>query len=113
MAAAKMELLDCADGQRIAMFFCPGCQTHHGPVVQPVRWAWNGSLDAPTFTPSILVTGKRPITDDEANRIMAGEVLDIPDLVCHSFVTDGRIQFLSDCTHALAGQTVELPDYED
>jgi hypothetical protein len=30
--------------------------------------------------------------------------------VCHSFVTDGRIQFLSDCTHELAGQTVDLPD---
>lgn len=30
--------------------------------------------------------------------------------VCHSFVTDGRIQFLSDCTHSLAGQTVDLPE---
>ena len=28
--------------------------------------------------------------------------------VCHSFVTDGKIQFLGDCTHELAGQTVEL-----
>jgi hypothetical protein len=33
--------------------------------------------------------------------------------VCHSFVTDGKIQFLGDCTHALAGQTVELPEQED
>ena len=32
---------------------------------------------------------------------------------CHSFVTDGRIQFLSDCTHALAGQTVDLPDIKE
>ena len=31
--------------------------------------------------------------------------------VCHSFVTDGRIQFLADCTHALAGQTVDLPEW--
>ena len=30
---------------------------------------------------------------------------------CHSFVREGRIEFLSDCTHALAGQTVELPDF--
>jgi hypothetical protein len=30
--------------------------------------------------------------------------------VCHSFVTDGRIQYLGDCTHAMAGQTVDLPD---
>ena len=28
------------------------------------------------------------------------------------FVTDGKIQFLGDCTHALAGQTVDLPDME-
>jgi hypothetical protein len=28
--------------------------------------------------------------------------------VCHSFVTDGKIQYLSDCTHAMAGQTVDL-----
>jgi hypothetical protein len=31
---------------------------------------------------------------------------------CHSFVTDGRIQFLSDSTHALAGQTVDLPEIQ-
>jgi len=30
--------------------------------------------------------------------------------VCHSYVTDGRIQFLADCTHALAGLTVDLPE---
>lgn len=28
---------------------------------------------------------------------------------CHSFVTDGFIQFLADCKHAMAGQTVPLP----
>ena len=32
-------------------------------------------------------------------------------MACHTFVTDGRIQFLGDCTHALAGQTVDLPDW--
>jgi hypothetical protein len=32
-------------------------------------------------------------------------------VVCHSFVTDGRIQFLEDCTHELAGQTVDLPEW--
>lgn len=28
---------------------------------------------------------------------------------CHSFVTDGRIQFLTDSWHSLKGQTVDLP----
>jgi hypothetical protein len=35
-----------------------------------------------------------------------------PSPLCHSFVRDGRIEFLSDCTHSLAGQTVELPEIE-
>lgn len=36
-----------------------------------------------------------------------------PPAVCHSFIRDGQIQFLSDCTHALAGQTVPLPAWPD
>ena len=39
------------------------------------------------------------------------ESFDHIDTVCHSFVTDGRIQFLGDCTHSLAGQTVDLPEF--
>ena len=31
---------------------------------------------------------------------------------CHSFVREGRIEFLGDCTHAMVGQTVDLPDIE-
>ena len=31
--------------------------------------------------------------------------------VCHSFVTDGKIRYLNDCTHHLKGQTVELLDF--
>lgn len=33
-----------------------------------------------------------------------------PPHVCHSFVTDGKIRFLSDCTHDLADQTVPMED---
>lgn len=33
--------------------------------------------------------------------------------VCHSYVTNGRIQYLGDCTHELAGQTVDLPELVD
>jgi hypothetical protein len=31
--------------------------------------------------------------------------------VCHSFVSEGVIQFLDDCTHSLVGQSVELPPW--
>jgi|CXWL01.1.fsa_nt_gi hypothetical protein len=98
-------------GDGLVGFWCPGCAEIHmvnTDQSDPPAWGFNENYDAPTFTPSILVRGVRRITDDEADRIMAGEKLDIPKRVCHSFVTDGRIQFLNDCTHAMAGQTVAL-----
>jgi hypothetical protein len=70
-------------------------------------------MDSPTFTPSILVTGVAQLTKDEHAAYMRGEGLPpARPLRCHSFVTDGRIQFLGDCTHELAGQTVDLPDID-
>jgi hypothetical protein len=35
---------------------------------------------------------------------------DIASTVCHYIITAGRIQFCADSTHALAGQTIDLPD---
>ncbi|WEZ84568.1 DUF6527 family protein [Rhizobium sp. 32-5/1] len=87
------------------LFWCPGCDGAHqvgiGEGSGP-RWSYNGNPDAPTFTPSVLVTyNGRDAGIDGA-----------PPAVCHSFIADGRIQFLGDCTHELAGQTVDLPDFE-
>lgn len=114
------------EGGRVA-FMCPGCNEMHqvrvredGQNVSP-SWGYNGNPDAPTFTPSILAHFTRlDMEDDELDRVLAEYKLPedcerlLADkrvsVVCHSFVTDGRIQFLSDCTHALAGQTVDLPD---
>jgi hypothetical protein len=85
-------------------FWCPGCKTSHSVNVNPAAgrpcWGFNGNVDRPTFTPSVLVTMSDP--DGE-----------LPDERCHSFVRDGRIQFLGDCTHALSGQTVDLPPFPD
>lgn len=104
----------------LVVFYCRGCRCHHGvqtDQAQPnpltgARWLWNGSLDSPTFSPSILVRGTMPITDDEHARIMNGEHIDPKPLVCHSFVRNGRIEYLSDCTHEFAGQTLDLLDDE-
>jgi hypothetical protein len=79
-------------------FHCPGCGYQH-PVrvkatAEPV-WKWNQSMEEPTFWPSIMVN-----RDDPASR-------------CHSFVVNGKIQFLKDSYHNLKGQTVEIPDAED
>ena len=112
----KLRLLD-----ELVMFHCPGCNEDHAITVKvsdipgPV-WLFNGDAARPTFQPSILVTAPRwepPVT--AANwaewRRAPWEQKQV-DHICHSFVTDGRIQFLGDCTHALAGQTVDLPDWE-
>jgi hypothetical protein len=82
-----------APGERALTFQCPGCGcAHFFTVGGPHGWQWNGSVDLPTVTPSIKVTGVG---------------------VCHSYVTNGKIIFLADCTHPLAGKTVDLPDWED
>jgi hypothetical protein len=94
----------------IYYFFCPGCESGHG---FNQKWSFNGNLERPTFSPSILVRGVEPITDEEHGLIMSGGYVEPRPFVCHSFVTDGKIQFLSDCTHKLAGQTMDLPDVED
>ena len=100
---AKLGLkLRSLEGGRVA-FMCPGCRyMHHVRVEGEGRplWSFNGSGDAPTFSPSILVT----YDGSDAG------IDDAPPARCHSFVTDGHIRFLNDCTHELAGQTVDLPD---
>lgn len=90
---------------RTAWMWCPGCD-HAKAIPVPsedgqlpkegAHWTWDGNLEQPTFDPSILqhASGKMPR--------------------CHSFVKAGRWEFLSDSTHKLAGQTVDmvpLPDW--
>jgi hypothetical protein len=69
-------------------FHCPGCGCAHAV---DGGWTYNGDPVRPTFSPSVLAW-------TETTR-------------CHSFVTDGRISFLGDSTHAFAGQTVTLPPW--
>lgn len=108
--AALGKKLRTLEGGKVA-FMCPGCsQMHHVTVDGSRGWTFNGDGDKPTFSPSVLVKGTVPITDREHAQIMAGETVTPAPTVCHSFVTDGRIRFLGDCTHSLANQTVDLPD---
>ena len=102
MSALSPILRSAQDGG--LLFWCPGCDGAHRVMVGEgggPRWGWNGSADRPTFTPSVLVT----YNGSDAGQDGA------PYAVCHSFVTDGRIAFLGDCTHALAGQTADLPEW--
>lgn len=77
-------------------FHCPGCDHAHSVNhAGGLQWQYNGDEEKPTFNPSILVTKNWKETP----------------YVCHSFVRDGKIQFLDDCTHVLKGQTIDLPDW--
>ena len=79
------------------LFFCPGCG--HRIRLSTKIWQFDGNLEKPTITPSI----KSWIENKE----------DGISFMCHSFITNGKIQFLSDCTHELKDQTVDLPDLEN
>lgn len=97
-----------ADDGRL-LFYCEGCQMLHGVTNS---WSFNGDFEKPTFSPSVLVRGTQRITDEEHDLIINGEHVEPKPFACHSFVTDGKIQYLNDCTHQLAGKTVELPNEE-
>jgi hypothetical protein len=102
------------EGGRL-MYWCQGCEEPH--MVGP-GWAFDGNVAAPTFSPSVLVTSGHYTPGfvagsgcwciynaehpDEEDRFECGR--------CHTFVRGGMVEFLSDCTHALAGQTLPLPD---
>lgn len=62
------------------------------------RWKFNGNFEKPTFRDSMRVQTK----DDDGNLVQH----------CHSYVTDGNIEFLPDSLHELRGQTVPLPEFE-
>jgi hypothetical protein len=115
------------------MIMCPACGYGHLFTTVPgdngagkPRPVWtfvNGDVERPTFVASMLVrsvamppvdpkTGDYPKGPDGKYLLDArGRIAGTRDTVCHSHVRDGKIQFLGDCTHELAGKTVDLPDW--
>jgi hypothetical protein len=100
------------------MYWCQGCEGSH--MVGP-GWGFDGNLEAPTFSPSVLVTsghyapgfeaGKGCWCTYNAERAARGkQPSGFNCHRCHTFIRGGMVEFLSDCTHALAGQTLPLPD---
>lgn len=79
------------------MMYMPGLNDYVMIPVGGSGWQWNGDLDKPTFSPSILTR-----TERAGNPIRN-----------HVLVRNGMIQFLTDCSHELAGKTIELPRLND
>lgn len=118
---SKLNQINCYKPENVLygyMFRCPGCGNIHTLPVGPgngevyPRWGFNGDIDKPTFTPSVLARGQKLILDEHGEWELDAAGNPVP-CTCHSFVIDGRIQFLGDCTHSLSGQTVDLPDWVD
>lgn len=107
-------------GMEAYLFSCPGCEMEHMipvsytpeyakkvqearfrdamPDWKPVVWTFNGSLELPTFQPSLLNTwehgeGRTPKR-------------------CHLFVEAGHLNFCGDSTHRFAGRTVRMGDVD-
>jgi hypothetical protein len=101
-------------------FWCPGCKELHAVPFEHswpgARWTWNGDVERPTLTPSILITSGHFCSGFKQGESCwctynAENPKPEPPFTCgrcHTFVKNGQIQFLSDCTHALAGKTVNM-----
>jgi hypothetical protein len=76
---------------------------HHFATDIPFRngskWHWNGDTDRPTMMPSMNIGCK---SADPGHTFR-----------CHYFLRAGVIEFQADCSHAMAGQHVEMPDIPD
>ena len=83
-----------SDGTIKHMFVCLACGCCHF-FIEP-KWGWNQDREKPTVTGSVLVRHHR---NDK-------------DIVCHSFVKDGKIEYLGDCTHEKKGLTEEIIDFD-
>jgi hypothetical protein len=66
-------------------FYCPGCKMGHFFLLP--KWKWNGDFEKPTVTPSIVTEGK-----------------------CHLLIKEGKIEYLTDCKHEMAGQTIDMEE---
>ena len=69
-------------------FNCAGCGYTHA-ITETIHW-FNQDVNKPTLTLSVLYRSG--------------------NICCHSYIKEGKIEYLSDCTHQLKGQTIELPE---
>lgn len=90
-------------GKEGIMHWCQGCKSAHVYITNNggsgPQWTWNGNIDKPTLSPSMrsFITKR-----DGTQRTL-----------CHYFLTDGMIEFLSDSgAHEFRGKhpLEDIPD---
>jgi len=88
MGKRKVARLDREDGKfRGWIVWCPACDGIH---VYDERWDFNGDIEKPTFHPGHVATST--VSKD----------------LCHSVLEDGELKYFEDCSHQLAGKSVQL-----
>lgn len=112
MGQLSSKLRSCEGGR--LEYWCQGCEELHAVNSS---WQFDGNLEAPTFSPSVLTTSGHYVPGWKGPNCWCTYNAERPDDPapfrcerCHTFITGGMVQFLGDCTHALAGQTLPLPD---
>lgn len=78
------------------LYYCEGCKTSHafGLKSEGGNHDFNMDLNNPTVSPSLVANFS-------------------PGTMCHSFIRNGKIEYLNDCWHDLKGRTIELSNVED
>lgn len=105
----KMRRVGSADGYTAGglAHWCPACNSMHafaidGKNSSGAQWTWDGNVEAPSFSPSMNII-INPKGHKHHNPNCSTDV-------CHYFLKGGVIEYLGDCTHALRGQKVPLPE---
>lgn len=82
------------------IFWCLGCKGSHTFVTDhtaKTHWSFNGDTENPHFNPSLA------FWVDWTKQELGYK--------CHLFLHNGRIQYLNDCKHDLAGHTIDIPEW--
>ena len=90
--------LPCPLNDRIIPVIISGSRDQYSGIV----WSWNGDTERPTLKPSLLTNGG----------VYSEDYTKYDKYKCHTWITDGKAQFLSDCTHDKVNQTLPLLDIE-
>lgn len=98
-------------------FRCPAGHDHWVDIKSEQypehRWTFNGDLNRPTLSPSVMERSGWFVdievhnkTESEYSRFGSSSYK------CHFILTDGIMNFQSDCSHGLANKNIELGEID-
>ena len=71
------------------------------------HWVWDGSVECPTIRPSVKETrGVSGQSYEDFKRTG-------PSYINHYYITQGKIEYISDCTHESANKTEDIEPWTE